>query len=187
MNPTEACTILKKESQVDVGRFYGEKRGLGLGAGLFFDSILCPIFDASKGLFATTRRPVYVLTHECDVDPSNHRPFNDTVCFCSVIPIDRFLKHYQKKFQDEDQVKNFLVNVAKRNVPRVVYIPPADGSLKLGGLVYLNNIDSTHISVFDGIEPIAALSAYGLRELDMSLRNSLFREKSDRLSLEPQR
>lgn len=185
MTPEEAYSILSRASPIDVGKFYGSKAQLALGAGLFYDKVLSPLYDEDEKLFVTVRRPVYVLTHECDVDPANARPFNDYVSFCPVIPLPLFLRRYQEKWADEQLLKRFLANVASRSVGRLVYVPPVGGLLEFGGLVYLNNIDSTHVSAFEGLEPFAALSAYGLRELDMSLRHSLLREKADPVSLAP--
>jgi hypothetical protein len=88
------------------------------------------------------------------------------------------LKRFQYRWPDQDKLKSFLSNVANRTVGRLLYVPPAGGVLELGGLVYLNNIDSTHVSAFQGLEPIAALSAYGLRELDLSLRVCEFAQLS---------
>lgn len=183
MTPEEAYSIVSKASPIDVGKFYGSKGHLALGAGLFYDRVLSPLYDEKEKLFVTVRRPVYVLTHECDVDQANARPFNDFACFCPVIPLPLFLKRYQEKWPDEEQLKRFLANVGNRSVGRLIYVPPVGELLKFGGLVYLNNIDSTHISAFDGLEPFAALSAYGLRELDIGLRYSLLREKADTISL----
>jgi hypothetical protein len=185
MTPEEAHAVLSEASPIDVGKFYGAKAQLALGAGLFYEKVLSPLYNESEKLFVTVRQPVYVLTHECDIDPANARPFNDYVSFCPVIPLPVFLKRYQAKWTDEQRLKSFLANVACRTVGRLVYVPPAGGLLEFGGLVYLNNIDSTHVVAFEGLEPIAALSAYGLRELDMGLRHSLLREKADPVSLIP--
>lgn len=183
MTPQEAHLILSKASPIDVGKFYGEAAHLALGAGLFYDKVLSPLYNEQEKIFFTVRRPVYVLTHECDVDPANARPFNDYVSFCPVIPLPLFLKRYQDRWTNEELLKSFLANVANRSVGRLVYVPPIGDLLEYGGLVYLNNIDSTHVSAFEGLKPFAALSAYGLRELDMSLRYSLLREKADAVSL----
>ncbi len=185
MTPQEAHAILRQASPIDVGKFYGEKANLALGVGLFYENVLSPLYHEVQKLFLTARQPVYVLTHECDVDPANARPFNDYVSFCPVIPLPAFLNRYQQKWPDEEKLKAFLANVASRTVGRLVYVPPASGVLEFGGLVYLNNIDSTHVSAFEHLEPIAALSAYRLRELDMSLRHSLLREKADNISFMP--
>jgi hypothetical protein len=185
MTPAEAHEIFRRASPIDVGKFYGTKAKLALGVGLFYEGVLSPLYDEKEKLFVTVRRPVYVLTHECDVDHANARPFNDYVSFCPVIPLPVFLKRYQAKWSDEEKLKSFLANVANRSVGRLVYVPPTEGLLTFGGLVYLNNIDSTHVSAFEGLEPCAALSAYGLRELDMSLRHSLLREKAEPVSFTP--
>lgn len=183
MTPDHAHAILRNASPLDVGRFYGAKDNLALGAGLIYEKVLTPLFSEKENLYVTARQPVYVLTHECDVDQANQRPFNDYVAFCPVIPLEAFIKRYEQRWSDEAKLKAFLANVASREVGRVVYLPSSDPALlQFGGLVYLSGIASCHISAFKDQDPVAALSEYGLRELDLALRNSLFREKAEPLS-----
>lgn len=177
-----AYEFLRAGSPLDVGKFYGIKGGVALGAGLIYEKVLSPLFSIHERLFITVRQAVYVLTHECDVDVANDWPFNDFVCFCPVIPLAAFIAKYQGRWVDEERLASFLTAVAQRHVSRVVYVPPGPGLLSHGGLVYLNNIDSTHISSFEGLEPLVALSEYGLREIDTAFKNSLWRPKADRLS-----
>lgn len=183
MTPLEAHEILSGKSPVDVGKFYGQKANVALGAGLIYDRVLSPFFSADEKIYLTVKQPVYVLSHECDVDQANQRPFNDTVSFCPVIPIESFIRRYLAAWPNREQVISFLSMVATREVGRVVYVPPGPGFLTFGGLVYLNNIASAHVSCFDGMEPTAALSEYGLRELDVAIGHSLLRPKADRLGL----
>ncbi|MDH4418903.1 MAG: hypothetical protein QE485_16965 [Acidovorax sp.] len=181
MTPQEAHGILSSKSPLEVGKFYGNKAAVALGAGLIFDKVLSPHFIAEENIYLTVRQPVYVLSHECDIDQENKRPFNDTVSFCPVIPLESFLKRYIDAWPNSEQVTSFLSMVAMREVGRVVYLPPGPGFLQFGGLVYLNNIASAHVSCFEGKEPTVALSQYGLRELDNAIENSLLRPKADRL------
>lgn len=187
MTPPEAHEVLRATSPLDVGRFYGNKDDLALGAGLIYDRILSPHFSTDERLFLTVKQPVYVITHECDVDPANDRPFNDYVSICPVIPLPAFLKRYSEKWPDREKLTSFLANVAQREVGRVIYLPPGPSVLEHGALVYLNAIASTHISSFVDEKPIAALSEYGLRELDSALRNTILRPKAERLSLAPEK
>lgn len=87
---------------------------------------MSPLYDEGEKLFVTVMRPVYVLTHECDVDGANVRPFNDYVSFCPVIPLPLFLKRYQDKWADAELLRRFLANVANRSVGRLMYVPPPD-------------------------------------------------------------
>lgn len=185
MTPREAHEILKEKSPIDVGRFYGNKDNIALGAGLIYDKVLSPHFSTEERIYLTVKQPVYVLSHECDVDLTNRRPFNDFVSFCPVIPIEAFLRRYCNVWPNREKVTSFLCMVAAREVGRVVYVPPGPGVLEFGGLVYMNNIASAHVSCFDDIKPTAALSEYGLRELDVAIEHSLLRPKADRLGLAP--
>lgn len=187
MTPQEAHEVLKEKSPLNVGKFYGNAGGVALGAGLIYEKILTPLFSQSEQIYLTARQPVYVLSHECDVDPSNNRPFNDSVSFCPVIPVASFLRRFESRWPQVDQLISFLSYVAMREVGRVVYLPPGPGFLQFGGFIYLNHIASADVSCFQGQQPTAALSHYGLQEMDMALCNSLLRPKSDALSFGPTR
>ena len=67
--------------------FYGRADNLSLGVGLIYDGLHFPLFDETDRVFDTVEGPVYVLTHECDVDQTNERHFNEYVLIC---PINRF-------------------------------------------------------------------------------------------------
>lgn len=183
MTEQEAHEILSQNSSTDAGRFYGDTADLSLGVGLIFESIRCPVYDPQDRLFSTVEALVYVLTHECDVDQNNVRSFNDYAAICPLIPISTFLPEYQTVY-DANQLKGFLAAVAKRDVSRLIYFPPGPGILSHGALMYLNNIASTHIFEFNGRNPLAALSAYGLQVVDQMLENHLLRPKAERLSFE---
>jgi len=157
------------------GAFYGGTSDLGLGAGLLYANVRQPAFDSERRLYRTIRGLAYVITHECDTEQENDRPFIDSVLICPIIRFEEFV--------DEGGISNllgFLGDVAQRRVPRLAYLPTAS-QLPYGGLLYLNRITSTHISAFDeaGTACIAAVSAIGLREIDVALQNLLLREKSD--------
>jgi len=182
MTATEAHQILSHHSPLYPGKFFGASVKLSLGAGLIYETVRCPQFDLADRLFSTVESPAYVLTHECDLDPNNDRIFNEYVTICPLIPIDSFIAEFESQFDDPVSMRNFLVATARREVNRVVYIPPGPGPLGLGALLYLNNLASTHISEFAGANPLAAVSAYGLQSVDHALANHLQRPKVDRLS-----
>ena len=186
MTEAEAHKILSAGSTLIPGKFYGTENELGLGAGLVYADIRCPIFDPNDRVYSTVELPIYVLTHECDVDPKNVRAFNDYLTICPLIPLREFLYECMSWGQDENELRSFLSAIANRSVNRLVYLPPGPSRLEYGALLYLNNIASTHISEFESIKPIAAVSAYGLDVIDKSFSNHFLRPKSDRLSLGPQ-
>ena len=90
MTEDDAHKLLSANSTLNAGKFYGSSEGLGLGAGLIYENIRCPIFDTADRVFLTLELPVYVLTHECDVDPSNGRAFSDHLTVCPLIPLQHF-------------------------------------------------------------------------------------------------
>jgi hypothetical protein len=90
MDVKDAYEFMMAHLLTDVGRFYGSGQSLSLGAGLLFRGVRYPIYVEATYLFMTVRGMVYVLTHECDVDPNNIRPFNDDVLICPVIPLGDF-------------------------------------------------------------------------------------------------
>lgn len=186
MTESEAHQILSTSSALNPGKFYGAADELGLGAGLFFADIRCPIFDPDDRIFSTVELPVYVLTHECDVDPDNDRAFNDYLTVCPLIPLREFLDEYSSWGHGDDELRSFLNAIANRSVNRLIYLPPGPSELEYGALLYLNNIASTHVCEFESIKPIATVSAYGLDVIDKSFSNHFLRPKADRLSFGPQ-
>lgn len=184
MTEQEAHRILSKNCLVEVGKFYGGTGALSLGVGLLYAAVRMPTYDIDERIFLTMEKEAYVLTHECDIDKANPRSFNEYVVVCPVITIADFISEYSANYGDQSRLEGFLAAVARREVNRVVYIPPGPKSLYYGGLLYLNDLASTHISSFDGMAPFAALSAYGLREFDNAFTNHLLRPKAEPLSFQ---
>lgn len=173
-----------QHSSADVGKFYGSIQPATVGAGMIFDNVRYPLFNIQDQVYDTRSSLVYVLTHECDVDQSNSRYFNDHVVVCPLIPIETLVETQSEHGFSDDELQELLFQIAKRNVLRLVYFPPSGTFLKSGAVMYLNNLVSTHVLVFDNIKPVGAVSAYGLEQVDIALRNSLFRPKASRLSLQ---
>jgi hypothetical protein len=121
------------------------------------------------------------VTHECDTAQDNDRVYNESLLICPVIDFEAFLD--ECRVQSHPNIGALLGNMAKRNVPRLLFIPSDGGVLPYGGVLYLNLITSTHLSAFheSEVQRVGAVSASGLREVDNALQNLLMREKSDRL------
>jgi hypothetical protein len=166
------------------GAFYGAAADQTVGAGLIYTGVVFPLFDLDAGTYDTVEGAAYILTHECDVDQGNERHFNDHVVICPIIPLEDFVAEYEAELGQE-KLKNFLVNAAKNEVIRVFFLPPAaqGAVLSNGAILYLNNLCSTHISIFEegSATVLCALSTHGLDRLDWKLRNLLFRPKADSL------
>jgi hypothetical protein len=164
-----------------IGAFYGASAGLALGVGLVVDGVTFPLFDEAEGLFDTARGLVYVLTHECDLD--NERAFNDYVLVCPIIGFDVFAEGYAEKLS-EGALAGLIPDLAGDRIYRALYVPPISNEvLPFGGIIYFNQICSTHVSSFkvDGAKNVCALSSYAQQIIDMKLTNHLLRPKAEPL------
>jgi len=179
-----AHTIVRDALTIDPGRFYNRGEGLSLGVGQIYSGVRYPIFNRTDRLFDTSEGAALVLTHECDVDASNARPFTDYILVCPIIRLEALVAEYSDKLGDE-RLRGFLVELANRRVSRVAYLPWGLGSMPYGGAIYLNQITSTHVSEFEaGNAALAgATTAYGLRVIDQQLTNHLLRPKAEELGL----
>jgi hypothetical protein len=169
------------------GAFYGPVGQLSLGAGLIYQDVIFPLFDSERGRFDTVQGLAYVVTHECDVDQTNVRHFNDLIVTCPLIPLAAFIEEYETTIGAE-QLKNLIVSAAKNEVFRVFFLPPAPellgvAALAHGALMYLNHLCSTHVSVFNGgiAKPLCSLSSHGIERLDWKFQHLLFRPKAETL------
>lgn len=178
MEPKTAAKIFEEISGHLFGSFYGPVDGLPIGAGLISSGIPYPFFDETSKQYITLRGLVYVITHECDVDQSNVRPYNEDVLICPIIPLEEFVSDFVTRY-GSSKLKSFLENASRGTVSRLTYLPPIK-SIPYGGLLYLNWITHTRIEVFsgNGCKIEAALSAKGMRGLDFILQQHLFRPKA---------
>lgn len=183
MTLDEAHEILSLQCQLDVGRFYGPTNNLSLGAGLIYEDVRAPLFNVDDAVFDTVEVKGYVFTHECDTDQQNARAFNDAVLICPIVPLSDLINVHKEQFPSTDHLRNFLVSLGRREVSRAVYLPPQPDFLSHGGFLYLNNIASAHISAFNDRTPIAAVTTYGLNQIDQALTNHLLRPKAEPLGL----
>jgi hypothetical protein len=165
------------------GAFYGSATGRSPGVGLIYGGVTFPLFNYETNLFDTVQGAAYVLTHECDVDQSNNRHFNDLLVVCPIIPLETFVVAFESEF-GELRARTLVTSLAKNDVSRVFFLPPPGGDeLSHGALLYLNQLCSTPVAMFkDGAAyAICALSTYGLARLDGKLQNHFFRPKEEPL------
>ncbi|MDA8362980.1 MAG: hypothetical protein M0Z84_03995 [Gammaproteobacteria bacterium] len=174
---------LKNHLRVDPGRFYYGGTGLSLGVGQFYLDVHFPIFNEDDQSFDTAIGIAYILTHECDIDQNNRRPFNTYLLICPVIDFRNFVTELQPLFSESDFI-SFLARVGKREVSRLIYIPHYQPHLPYGGLLYLNRITHTHVNVFanESVKRICSVTNYGLKEIDAALENHLLRPKDEQLA-----
>ena len=184
MTPDEACRRIAATLPPDFfGRFYSQGETIGLGKGKIYDSVDCPVFDPTEGLYLTARCLVYVLTHECDVDEANERIFNRELLVCPILRLEDLIQEYEELLPGE-QLSAFLGNLGARNVSRLVYLPPIAGTLNYGGALYLNHITHAHVSAFQRgrAADICAVTIYGLQHIEFALEQHLLRPKAERLA-----
>ena len=165
------------------GAFYGHVGLRSLGVGLIYDGIRYAIFDEQEKLFDTVSGLVYVLTHECDIDADNQRAFNNYVLICPIINLETIVSEFAM-IKSDDYIINITKDLVSDKIFRALYFPPYDSEqIPQGGVLYLNQIASTHVSAFGEAEarPICALSSYAQQIVDLKLQNHLFRPKAESL------
>ena len=183
MRIEDAYNCIAHASNSDYGRFFSTGTSVGLGKGKLYLGAIYPLFDVEKTSYLTVSGTVYILTHECDIAPENKRMFNEDVLIVPIIPLEVLVETYLESSTD-DHLASFLTNLGSRNISRLLYLPPIDTNLPFGGIVFLNQITNCHISVFDKAEPIAAVTAFGLNEIEYVLEEHLLRPKADRLAFQ---
>lgn len=183
MDVDTAYQNLRENLDIDVGSFFSQGDDLSPGVGKIYRGVRVPIYNEERAIFQTALSPVYVLTHECDIDQDNQREFNDYVLVCPLIAFDKFIETYHAVWDDQ-KFTSFLSNLGRRRVSRVLYIPPVE-EMTFGALMYLNQITSTHISALEheGASAMSAVTSRGLRIIDYFLQNHLLRPKTERLAL----
>jgi len=184
MDVNEASRIILSASTRDYGNFYGGiLKDQALGVGQIYNNIRFPVFNQDDSIYDTVEGLVYVLTHECDIDQKNIRPFNEYAMICPIIDLEICVKNLDTL--GEDKLKNFLTELGKDNISRVTYFPAIADCLPNGGIIDLNQLSHTHISAFQlgDAEKVDTLTANGLRILDFKITNHLLRPKAERLAL----
>lgn len=186
MDIGEAYQHVVRSSSTNFGRFYQPGDSLALGKGKIYNSALFSIFDPEKAAFMTVRGIVLVLTHECDVDADNDRIFNDDVLVCPIIPLEMLVEELSTVVSHPHLV-SFLTNLGARNISRLIYLPPSQPHLEHGGVLFLNKITNTHVSVFSDSKAssVCALTGFGLAEVEYLLENHLLRPKAERAAFVP--
>lgn len=184
MDVDQAYGHLSAKLLLDPGRFFAEGKHLSLGVGQIYSDILFPIFNDEEQIFETATGLVYVLTHECDVDQANPRPFNTHVLICPIIDFRSFVIEFQTVHSQEEFI-SFLARLGRREVSRLIYIPYLAPHLPYGGLLYLNRVTHTHVHAFSSkhAQRICTVTNYGLMEIDNALINHLLRPKVEALPL----
>lgn len=175
MQVGEAHHILAS-AHPDFPRFYGPAAGLDWGVGLIVRGLAYPFYDRDVSEFAVGIGRAYIVSHECDIDPANIRPFNDTVLLCPIIPLELVIEHYLAG-RTERQTKSFIDALGNGTVDRAAYIPTIADELPYGGVLYLNSMTHTNVVELDrdSVGCCCAVSVFGLRYIDRALGNAILK------------
>jgi hypothetical protein len=177
-----ARKILASNALDDEGSFYGPPDGLSLGTGLIVADVPIPYFNRGTDRFTVAAATVYILSHECDLDPENDKVLGGYCLVCPLLPIEQMVASAVAASLSQNEISAFLGNIAARRVSRFVYLPPLQGAA-MGAVLNLNQITSTALSTIDVNNAVSAVSRYGLETIDMGLENHLRRAKSESLPL----
>jgi hypothetical protein len=183
MDVARAREILNSTALDDPGSFYGSADGLSLGVGLVIANVEYPVFDQDRQRFTVRAGLVYVLSHECDLDPANVRFLNGAAVVCPILPLANIISDATAAAYPDDELGAFLGNVGARRAVRCVYMAPIAEHLPDGGLLNLNLICSTAISRLQAGQRVAAVSGAALMSIDAAIEQHLRREKAERLPL----
>lgn len=145
MELARAREIIETNAQDDSGSFYGSPADMSLGLGLIIDNVEFPIFNEETDRFSVQAGLVYVLSHECDLDPGNSRFLNGIALVSPILQLDAVLKDADARGVPDGDLGAFLGGVAARKVARCVYLPPLAEKLPDGGLLNLNLLVSTSV------------------------------------------
>lgn len=185
MQISDAYDFIANASNTNYGRFFSTGTSVGLGKGKVYSDAIYPLFDVANTKYVTVSGLVFILTHECDIEPENQRQFNEDVLIVPIIPLEDLVSAYLAAGTAE-QLTSFLTNLGAKNISRLLYLPPISSALPYGGVIFLNQITNCHISVFENTDSIAAVTAFGLNEIELILENHLLRPKADRLAFMPE-
>jgi hypothetical protein len=116
----DACL---KSMKTDPARFYGPAHAFPLGTGLLVRDCVLATAHPTEVRFETGVGLGLVITHECDVDQSNNRYFNDLVLVCPIIPLDNFCLSCEEE-EGPGAWGGILPAIAADTVYRAMYLPP---------------------------------------------------------------
>jgi len=144
--------------------------------GIIVRGIAFPFYDTDVSEFAVAVGRAYIVSHECDIDPANDRPFNDAVLLCPIIPLEVVLERYLAR-RTSEQAKSFISALGNRAVDRAAYIPTIADELPNGGVMYLNSMTHTNVAELarENVHRCCAVSAFGLRYIDAALSNAILK------------
>lgn len=167
------------------GQFFGPATGMGLGSGIIVTNVAQPIYLPDVDAYGTGRGAALVLTHECDIDPENIRPFSDKALVAPIIRLEKYIESFGRNHGINDTI-SLASHAAKGNTPRLFFLPrfgDDNSPLHFGGLIDFNYITSCGLQSLGRSPILCALSGYAISIIDKALHNHLFRPKVDSVPL----
>ena len=167
---------------VNRGQFYGPANGMALGSGIIVTNVAVPVFLPDKDAYGTGRGAALILSHECDIDPNNIRPFNDKALVAPLIRFDRYIDGASQQVSRNDIIA-FATNVARGNTTRLCFLPrygDTDSPLHFGAFIDLNYLTSCGLQSLAKASVLCSLTGYAIGVIDRAIQNHLFRPKADR-------
>ncbi|WP_239436195.1 hypothetical protein [Sphingomonas sp. ACRSK] len=172
----EACIPHTKS-----GEFYGPVGELSFGTGLIVANLPYPVYLPDRGAYGTRLGNALILTHECDIDPDNIRPFNSNVLVAPIIGLNQYVNSVAG-IHSQSETRSLMLNVASGNTTRLVFLPRyGDSSCPLyyGGLVDLNFLASCGVQALTQSDKLCFLSGAAIGMVDVALQNHLMRPKAE--------
>lgn len=163
------------------GQFYGPIGDMAFGTGVIVTDLPYPVFLPNAGAYGTRRGTALIMSHECDIDPDNVRPFNDNALVAPVIGLRTYVENVAHLYS-ADETRSFILAVAKGLTTRLLFLPRfGDSSCPLyyGGLIDLNFMTSCGVKALSEASKICALSGAAISIVDVALQNHLIRPKAD--------
>jgi hypothetical protein len=176
----EYFNFINRHLTVSETDFYVTENHFALGRGLIYDQVRYPLYLPDERKFRTVEGRVYVLTHECDADQSNIRPYNDDILICPLLQFEIWVCDFHQRY-GRDKCLSWLANMGKRKISRLFYFPKIDDRFRFGAVAFLNQMYSTKINEFveDRAQLVSSLSSDGLEDIQTVLRTHFFRPKVD--------
>jgi len=164
------------------GAFFGGVMGRPIGSGVLLKNCRIPFYQAESKKFLSGKAIVCVLTHECDIDQSNSRMFNDKLIVAPIIDFRVWFNHVFNNLNREAAI-NVGTDIVADTIYRVLYLPTIPNTeMEYGGFIYLNEITNVRVDVVhEEAEAICSLSEFSFRILSYKLENHLLRPKSSPL------
>ncbi|MEA3264603.1 MAG: hypothetical protein U9R07_14080 [Pseudomonadota bacterium] len=162
-------------------QFYGPANAMGLGSGLIVTNVAQPVYLPDPDAYGTGRGAALILTHECDIDPENIRPFSDKALIAPIIKLEKYIENFGADHGRDDTI-SLASHVAKGNTSRLFFLPrfgDEASPLRFGALIDFNYITSCGLQSLVKSPVLCSLSGYAISVIDRALQNHLFRPKVD--------